>query len=491
MKQQKEQVVQNTTSGGPGAFKRSIGLATTISIVVGGIIGSGIFMKPALMVSQLGSPLILLSVWIVAGLITLSGALSNAELAAMFPETGGQYVFFKKMYGDAFAFLYGWAAFAVFNTGGVASLSYVCAQYTNYFVHLPNFSAHIEQSIYFHIPFIGDIHPVENIGVKSLTVLYVILFTVINYQSVKYGGALQNVLTVLKAAALILLIGGILFSGHGSFQHLNSSLPTMPHGLVLAGAYVAALGGAFWAYDGWNYITFVAGEIKNPQKNIPRGLFIGVLVVIVIYTLVNLAYIYVLPVQTMAASHFVASDAATVAWGVIGGSLIALLVILSTLGATNSTVLTIARVTFAMAEESKWFNRAGRQTQHQTPGNALWINCIWTIVLIISGSFDILTSMLIFVTWFFYGMSSLGVIILRVRRKDIYRPYKVWGYPYITFLFVAFTAFFLVFTLYSDISNYMHGKTTLINSLLGTVITCVGIPVYYLSRKKKAVSPAA
>jgi len=483
-----QDVTQHTasTAGEAGApFKRTIGFTTTFSIVLGAIIGSGIFMKPALMMSQLGSPLVLLSVWVVAGIISLFGALSNAEVAAMMPETGGQYVFFKRMYGNGFAFLYGWAGFTVFNTGGVASLAYVCAQYSNYFLHLPHLATSIEQSFFFHIPFIGDIHPVENLGVKSLTIFYVLVLTYINYRSVKSGGRLQNVLTALKAAALALLIGGILFSGKGALQNITTSLPGMPHGLAMVGAYVAALGGAFWAYDGWNYITFVAGEVKNPQKNIPRGLFTGVLGVIVIYILVNLAYVYILPAPDIASSHLVASDAATKAWGVIGGAAIALMVILSTVGATNSVVLTIARVTFAMAGESRWFTRAGKtQPRFKTPGNALWLNCAWTIVLVITGSFDILTSMLIFVTWFFYGMSALGVMILRHKMKDTYRPYKVWGYPYVTLLFVAFTAFFLVFTLYADITNYAQGKTTLVNSLLGCVITCIGIPVYWLSARK-------
>lgn len=442
-------------------------------------------MKPALMASQLGSPILLLSVWIVAGFITLFGALSNAEVAAMFPETGGQYVFFKKMYGDAFAFLYGWAAFAVFNTAGVASIAYVFSQYANYFIYLPRFSSSIEQSVFFHILFIGDIHPLENFGVKALTIFLVLLFTAINYWSVKYGGALQRYLTFLKLIALAFLIFGILFSGKGLLHNIIAASPNMPKGIALIGAYMAALGGAFWAYDGWNNITFVAGEIKDPQKNIPKSLFLGVLAVIVIYSLVDLSYEYVLPIQKMSVSSFVASDAATVAWGTIGGSLIALMVMLSTLGTTNGNVLAIARVTFAMGEESKWFTWAGKvQPKYQTPGNALLLNAMWTIILIISGSFDMLTDMLIFVSWFFYGMSALGVIILRFKMKDVERPYKVWGYPFVTVFFVLFTAFFLVFTLYTDIVNYRNGTTTLINSLLGTVITCVGIPVYYLSRRK-------
>ncbi|MCX6207251.1 MAG: amino acid permease [Bacteroidetes bacterium] len=467
-------------------FKRSISLNTTIALVIGGIIGSGIFMKPALMASQLGSPILLISVWIVAGIITLFGALSNAEVAAMFPETGGQYVFFKKMYGEAFAFLYGWAAFAVFNTAGNASIAYVFSQYTNYFVELPHFSTAIEKAYTLHIPFVGNIFPLENFGVKILTIVLIVILTAVNYLSVAYGGALQRVLTALKAIAIVLLIGGILFSGKGSFHNIvSSSTSVMPQGWALIGAYMAAIAGAFWAYDGWNNITFVAGEIKDPQKNIPKSLFFGLTFCIVIYVLVNLAYIYVLPIDKMAVSPFVASDAATVTWGLIGGGIIAAMVMLSTLGAANSNVLATARVTYAMSEENRLFSWAGKpQKKYHTPGNALILNAIWTIILILSGSFDMLTDMLIFVSWFFYGMSGLGVFLLRKKMSTVPRVYKVWGYPIVPLLFVSFVFFFLCSTLYTDIVNYQNGTAPIINSLLGAIITCVGIPIYYFSKKK-------
>ena len=468
------------------SFKRSLSLQTTIAIVVGGVIGSGIFMKPALMASQLGSSLLLLSVWVVAGLITLFGALSNAELATMFPETGGQYVFFKKIYGEGFAFLYGWAAFAVFNTGGNASIAYVCSQYTNYFIELPRFSSAMEHSFLLHIPFIGDIFPLENIGVKALTVCIIILLTFISYRSVQYGSTLQRVLTLLKVVAIVLLIGGVLSSGKGTMHHVLSVLPSSPHGWDLVGAYVAALAGAFWAYDGWNNITFVAGEVKDPQKNIPKSLFAGLSFCIIIYVLINLAYVYVLPIDRLAASAFVASDAAKVAWGAIGGSVIALIVIVSTFGTANANVLATARVTFAMSEENRWFSWAGKvQPKYQTPGNALWLNAMWTVVLIVSGSFDMLTDMLIFVSWFFYGMSALGVLILRKKMKHTPRFYKVWGYPIVPLIFVGFTLFFLCSTLYTDIHNYQNGTKPVINALLGSLITCVGIPIYFFSKKVK------
>lgn len=465
-------------------FKRSLSLNTTIALVIGGIIGSGIFMKPALMASQLGSPLLLISVWIVAGIITLFGALSNAEVAAMFPETGGQYVFFKKMYGEAFAFLYGWAAFSVFNTAGNASIAYVFSQYTNYFVELPHFNSIIEKSVNIHIPFVGNIFPLENFGVKMLTVFLILILTAVNYLSVAYGGALQRILTALKAIAILLLIGGILFSGKGSIHNIINATPTMPHGWELIGAYMAAIAGAFWAYDGWNNITFVAGEIKDPQKNIPKSLFLGLSFCIIIYVLVNLAYIYVLPIHTMAQSNFVASDSATVTWGIVGGGIIAAMVILSTLGAANSNVLATARVTYAMSEENRLFAWAGKpQKKYNTPGNALILNAVWTIILILSGSFDMLTEMLIFVSWFFYGMSGLGVFLLRKKMQEVPRVYKVWGYPIVPLFFVAFVAFFLCSTLYTDIVNYRNGTTPIINSVLGAIITCIGIPVYYLSKK--------
>lgn len=467
-------------------FKRSLSFGTTVALVIGGVIGSGIFMKPALMASQLGSPLLLMSVWLVAGVITLFGALSNSEVAAMFPETGGQYVFFKKMYGQGFAFLYGWASFTVINTAGNASIAYVCSQYTNYFVELPGFSKHTEETVRFYIPLVGTIFPLQNFGVKILTMCIVILLTFVNYRSLSYSAGLQRMLTALKALAVFLLIGGILFSGKGSWGNMVNTSLSMPQGLALLSAYMAAIAGAFWAYDGWNNITFVAGEIKDPQRLIPKSLFLGLSFCIVVYLLVNLAYIYILPVHQMAGSSFVASDAAMATWGGIAGSVIALMVIISTLGTANANILSTARVTFAMSRENKWFRKAGRiQPLYQTPGNALVLNSIWACILIFSGSFDMLTEMLIFVSWFFYGMSALGVFILRKKMKEMDRPYKVWGYPFVPGIFVVFTLFFLGSTLFTDILDYYNGNTHVINSLLGILITLAGIPVFYLSKQKE------
>ncbi len=255
-----------------GKLKPSFGLWASVSIVIGSIIGSGIFMKPASMASQLGSPELLIVVWIVAGIITLFGALSNAEVATMFPETGGQYVFFQKMYGEFFAFLYGWSGFAVMNTAGVASIAYVFGTYVEYFFQLPRLPFGTENSIDIYIPFIGHIYPLQNIGVKSVTVVVVKFLSAVNSRSSKLGGNVSVIITVLKIAAIAMVIGGLLFSGAGDSSHFfQNSLSVHPQGWALLGALVAATSGAFWGYDGWNNIGFVAGEIKNPQLNIPKS----------------------------------------------------------------------------------------------------------------------------------------------------------------------------------------------------------------------------
>lgn len=464
----------------------TLGFWTCVSIVVGGIIGSGIFMKPAVMASQIGSPELLLLIWVGAGVITLFGALSNAEVAAMIPETGGQFVFFKAMYGDFFSFLYGWAAFIVFNCAGNASIAYVLGTYTEYFLTLPRFEADIEKSVSFTIPFIGTIFPLQNFGVKSITIFVVLLLTFINYRSTRSGGNVQVVFTAMKILAMAMIVFGLLFSGDGKLPNLfEDSTIIQPQGWAFMAALVAAIAGAFWGYDGWNNITFIAGEIKNPQQNIPKSLLTGLLICIATYGLITVAYEYVLPIDSIANSPMVASDAASVVLGTAGGGIIALMVIISTFGTTNANVLATARVTFAMAQDKRFFDFAAKvHPKFQTPGNALWLQGAWTSVLIVSGSFDMLTDMLIFVSWFFYGMSSLGVFVLRYKMPDRERPYKVWGYPIVPALFVTFTFFFLTATLISDIHAFYTGKTVLINSLLGVFLTSLGIPLYWYFKFK-------
>jgi APA family basic amino acid/polyamine antiporter len=273
-----------------GGLIPSLGLFTTIMMVVGGVIGSGIFKKPAVMAAQLGSPELLLGVWLLAGIITLFGALTNAEIAAIIPETGGQYVYFDRMYGPFTAFLYGWAVFVVMQTGSIAALAYVFADYSGQFINLPQFS-HALASWAFHVPLIGDVAPLKDIGAKGVATTLIILLTMANYLGVKFGGVIQNIFTIAKVTAmgLLMLAAFLLPTGGGVANLTAASASIHPQGFTLLAAIAFALQGAFWGYDGWNKVTYIAGEVKNPQRNIPRALFIGMLVVTAIYLLMNLA----------------------------------------------------------------------------------------------------------------------------------------------------------------------------------------------------------
>ena len=439
----------------PVALSRKLNLWATVSIVAGSVIGSSIFMKPAVMAGQLGSPLLLLFVWVFAGAISMMGAAINAEIGAMLPITGGQYVFFQKMYGNFFAYIYGWACFSVINTASVAAIAYIFAQYAEYFYIFPRFAPSAEHYWQLTLPFIGQLYPLENFGVKSVTILVVCLLTWVNSLSVKGGGAVQVILTVIKVAALVLMIGIIFFSGKGSTHHfVETSHHTGLKGWAVLGGIIAALSGAFAAYDGWNNIGFVAGEINEPKKNIPRGLFIGLGICILLYILTSEAYLYILPIDKMATSSLVATDALQPILGNTGVGFIALLVMISAFGATNGNILACSRVTFAMAKEGVFFKRIGKvHPIHKTPANALWLHCIWTCLFVLTGSFDMLTDLFVFITWIFYGFAAAGIFILRKKMPDAERPYKAWGYPVAPAIFVIFSAFYFVLTLYSDITT--------------------------------------
>ena len=469
----------------PNALQKKIGFWSATSVVAGSIIGSGVFMKPATMAAQLGSPIWLTLVWIIAGLFSLFGALIFAELGAMIPETGGIYAYFRRMFGDFFAFLYGWAAFAVINTAAVAAISFVCAQYANYFLHLPRFDTATELAFVWHIPFIGDLYPLQNLGVKSLAVAIVIILSALNYRSVKAGSSFQLISTIVKMVVIGALIAGILFSGQGSFQNFFQA-ENPKEGMSLLSGIVVALTGAFLAYDGWINITFIAGEIKQPQKNIPRSLITGVFACIVIYVMVNQAYLYVLPVEKLAASSLVASDAISVALGNTSGAIVAAMIVICTLGAVNGNLMATCRITYAMGKDGVFLPWVGKtHTRYQTPGNAVWLHAIWTSVFIITGSFDMLADMFVFITWIAYLFGAIGIFLLRKKMPDLPRPYKIWGYPVVPILFIGFSAFYLISTVWNDVTNYLNDRQPVVNSVLGLVITAIGIPLFYYYKRKR------
>ena len=469
----------------PNSLQKKIGFWSATSIAIGSIIGSGVFMKPSTMAAQLGSPIWLTLVWVIAGLFSLFGALIFAELGAMMPETGGIYAYFRRMFGDFFAFLYGWAAFAVINTAAVAAISFVCAQYADYFLHLPRFDTATEQAFAWHIPFIGDLYPLQNFGVKSLAVAIVIGLSALNYRSVKAGSSFQLISTIIKIAVIVALIVGILFSGEGSFQNFFQA-ENPKEGMSLLSGIVVAMTGAFLAYDGWINITFIAGEIKQPQKNIPRSLIVGVFACIVVYVLVNQAYLYVLPVEKLASSSLVASDAIAVALGNTSGAIVAAMIVICTLGAVNGNLMASCRVTYAMGNDRVFLPWVGKtHTRYHTPGNAVWLHAIWTSLFIITGSFDMLADMFVFITWIAYLFGAIGIFLLRKKMPDQPRPYKIWGYPVVPILFIAFSSFYLISTVWNDVTNYLNGRQPVINSVLGMVITGVGIPLYFYFKKRR------
>ena len=467
-------------------LQKTIGLWSATTIVIGSVIGSSIFMKPATMAGQLGSPYLLIIVWTLAGLISIFGAMAFAELGTMFPETGGQYVYLQKTYGEFIAYLYGWGSIAVINTAAIAAIAFVCAEYAGDFIPLPHFALAVEHSIIFHVPMIGDILPLQNFGVKMLAIAIIMTLTIANYLSVRSGNAIQFISTLLKALALIILVFGILFSGKGSTENfIKNSASFNFNGWKIFVAFMAATTGAFAAYDGWNNLNMVAGEIKDPSKNITKSLLIGLFACIVIYVVVTLAYMYVLPIDAMATSPLVASDATAKVFGSAGGTMIAVLIVVSTFGATSVNLLANARVVFAMAESKSFFSWAGKiHPRFRTPGNSVLVLGIWSSLFVISGSFDILADMFIFMSWVFYGLVVLAVFILRKKMPSAARPYKVTGYPLVPLIFILFTSFYLVTTVYNDINNYASGKAPFINSVFGMLLTASGIPLFFYFRAR-------
>ncbi len=489
-------------NGSPGNGKaadllRQIGLVTAIAYAVGSVIGSGIFKKPALMASQLGSPLLLLLVWVVAGVMTLFGALSVAETSGMFTQSGGLYVYFNRSYGRLIGYLYGWAVFVVIQTGSIASIAYVFSDSLGYFFRFFRLPEAWE-SFALHVPFLGDITPFKFMGLKLCTIALVLSLTLVNWLGVRLGGAVQVLFTALKLAAIGLIVVFALTLGGGSPENfLHSTSPLTANHTSVFLAFIIAMSGAFWAYDGWINVTYIAGEIKQAQRNLPRALAIASVIYIVVYLLMNLAYFYVIPAGEMAAkyvaadssgqSYLVATDVASRIWRNGGGALIALAIMISTFGTVNGTIMLSARVTYAMSKDGHFFSRLKDvHPRFLTPGKSLWAQGFWTAVLILSGTFDQLTDMLILVSWIFYAAAALAVIVLRRKMPDAERPYRVWGYPVVPVLFILFSMVYVVFTIYSDVQNYLAGRAPLINSLFAIALVAAGIPGYlYWERKRR------
>lgn len=488
---------QNTTS----ALLPKLGIFATTSLVVGGMIGSGIFRNPSAMAEFVHSPHLLLMVWVVAGVVTLFGALTNAEVAGLIPVTGGQYQYFRAMYGEFVAFLYGWALFVVIQCGSIASITFVFAEYVDTLVPLWNLPEHVWESWAIQLPF-ATIFPLKSIGIKLLTISAVGLLTIINVRGVREGGFVQSLLTSAKVAAMLFLVAFAFMSPAGSVSNVIApSITAVPVGSALMLALVMAMNKALWSYDGWNNLTYVSGEVIDPQRTVPRSLILGTVICISVYVLINIAYLMILPIDQLAASTLVARDAANIMIGSVGATFVSWAVIISTIGTSNGTILASSRVYYSMAKERMFFASAGRISEKfQTPARSLIYQFLWTSVLVMSGTFDILTDMLIFVSWGFYALGAYGVFVLRKKMPHAERPYRTWGYPVVPILFITFALAFLVYTVIADLQRYQEGMKALeitlqqgantpasdpviINSLWGTILMLTGVPFYLYFRR--------
>jgi APA family basic amino acid/polyamine antiporter len=467
----------------------TLGLFSAVMLVAGGVIGSGIFRKAGVMAGQVGSPEVLLGVWVVAGVVSILGTLSNAELASMMPSTGGQYVYLRRAFGPFVAFIYGWALLAVIQTGSIAALAYVFAEYTTRLVPLPEASAALA-GFAFHVPFIGDVAPFRDLGIKGLAAAVIIGLTIVNYLGVKFGEVVQNIFSIAKMAAMVGLVVVVIFTPNvGTAQNLTIASATIhPVGLAWWIAVAAALQGAFWAYDGWHKITYIGDELKSPQRDLPRSLCLGILLVTALYLLLSVTYSYVMPIDQMAQSKLVAADVAELCFAG-GGKWIAAAVMTSTFGAANAVILTSARVYYSMSKDGLLPRSIGEtHARFHTPGASLIVQGIWSVLLLFSGTFDTLTDTLIFVSWFFYVANAWAVITLRRKEPDAARPFRVPGYPWVPLVFVAFGLVYLVLTIGNDLTAYRAavaaGKPALLNCALGLALVLTGAPVYWYYRRR-------
>jgi basic amino acid/polyamine antiporter, APA family len=327
------------------------------------------------------------------------------------------------------------------------------------------------------MPFVGNIYPFMDFGVKTVAIICILFLTSVNYIGVVFGGVVQTVITFIKIASILFLAIFLFTAGTGSFENISHGFvipeSTMTNMFALIGL---ALAGAFWAYDGWNNVTFVAGEVKEPRKNVPLALAYGTMIVIGVYVVINLAFLYVLPIDVMANSPLVAASAAEVVFGAAGASIISIAVIISTFGALNGSILATARVHFAMARDNLFFTGIGKiHPKFRTPHISLLVQGLWSSILVMSGSFDTISDYVIFAAWLFYMMGAVGVFVLRRKMPNEPRPYRVWGYPFTPIIFIVFSFLFLVNTLISDTQD----------AAMGLILIILGLPIYFYWKMRK------
>lgn len=418
------------------------------AIVIGIIIGSGIFLLPNVIARDLSSGAAILTVWIVSGVLSFFGALAYAELGAMMPATGGQYVYLREAYGSLSAFVCGWTFMLAVLSGGTAWLA-------------------VTFSIY-----IGQFVPLTPITSKLVSLALLAVLSAVNYIGIREGAWVQRTFTFLKIAGLLVLIGAAFLGPHAPPPPAKSAQP------FSFGNFGMAMAACLMAYNGWSYVSFVAGEVKEPQKNLLRALVIGMAIVGALYVFANVAYLKIMTIPEIAATDRVGADLATRTMGPNGGTFVSLIVLLSIVGAINGCIMTAARLPFAQARDGLFFARFGRvHAQFETPAFAIFFGGLWTAILVLSGSYETLYTYSILAAWVFYTMSVAAVYVLRRKKPDAPRPYRMWGYPYTMWLFVLVSVWFMVNAFITQPGS----------SVMALVIVATGVLAYRIWRKPAAV----
>lgn len=471
------------------SFRRTLGLFDSTMLVAGSMIGSGIFIVSADIARQVGSPLLVLLVWALTGLLTIIAALSYGELAGLFPQAGGQYVYLRESFGRMSGFLYGWTLFTVIQTGTIAAVAMAFAKYTSVF--LPSVS---EKNVLIDLGLWG----LTINGAQVFAIISILVLTAINARGVNLGKLIQNTFTTTKIVSVVAIaLAGLLVGwGSGAFDGnlgsiTTSQIPAPSSSMPWLAMIAVAMVGSVFSSDAWNNITFAAAEVKDPQRTIPRALVGGVLLVTALYILTNLAYLCVLPLGgseagttalergiAYATNDRVGAAAADVMFGPIGAGIMAVLIMISTFGCNNGLILSGARAYYAMASDKLFFRSAATLNKNDVPSRSLWMQAAWASVLCLSGRYGDLLDYVVFAVLIFYVLTIIGIIKLRRTHPDLPRPIKAVGYPVLPALYIAI-ALGICVSLLMYKPNY---------SWPGLIIVATGIPVYLFWSKRSADS---
>ena len=446
----------------PVKLKRQLGLFDSSMMVIGIVIGSGIFMTTGLMADALPSASLILIVWILGGMQMIAGALTFAELGAAMPKAGGQYVYLREAYGPLPAFLFGWVAFIAYLTGTNAAIAVAVAEHLGSFY--PSLSTHNS---------IIGIGSFSISGGQIFALFLILVLSVINYLGVVFGKWVQNIFTVLKIGSILLFALAGIFISTGNQINFSFNPTGMGFGSIITGIGVALVA-VNWTVGGWEYVTFTAGEIKNPKRNLPLALLVGTLVILVLYFLINITYLKALPMNTLAGEIKVGEATARALYGQGIAGLFTIVMIVSMFGALNGNILVGPRVTYAMAKDNLFFPSAAKvHPKNHTPGNAIIIQGVWSGILALSGTFEELITLVVFVNFMMWIAAASTVFVLRKKQPDLDRPYKVWGYPYVP-------AFFIILSSAIMVNTFFESPT---QSFIGIGLTLLGIPAYYYWKK--------